>query len=184
MFQPAEAWQPQFDPPLPPFRTYNLESWFEEFAAALELNGIWLQAFMFEVLEYHLPRDLKRSLTYFAWHPRPYDDLRDAVLDQGSNSEALRELVQSIVKEELQKLLQPQVTPTVSTLATIIRDEVRHALLQPEPEAQPIRLEQPLQERRVLRTRTLYANPPCTMLCSQPPVATHRLRTARPLKEN
>ncbi|KAH7984839.1 hypothetical protein HPB52_024502 [Rhipicephalus sanguineus] len=49
MFQPAEAWQPQFDPPLPPFRTYNLESWFEEFAAALELNGIWLQAFMFEV---------------------------------------------------------------------------------------------------------------------------------------
>ncbi|KAH7972855.1 hypothetical protein HPB52_018025 [Rhipicephalus sanguineus] len=48
MFQPAEAWQPQFDPPLPPFRTYNLESWFEEFAAALELNGIWLQAFMFE----------------------------------------------------------------------------------------------------------------------------------------
>ncbi|KAH7984587.1 hypothetical protein HPB52_022861 [Rhipicephalus sanguineus] len=68
---------------------------------------------------------------------------------QGSNSEALRELVRSIVKEELQKLLQPQVTPTVSTLATIIRDEVRHALLQPEPEAQPIRLEQPLQERRV-----------------------------------
>ncbi|KAH7968671.1 hypothetical protein HPB52_010614 [Rhipicephalus sanguineus] len=49
MFQPAEAWQPQFDPPLPPFRTYNLESWFEDFAAALELNGIWLQAFMFEV---------------------------------------------------------------------------------------------------------------------------------------
>ncbi|KAH7962734.1 hypothetical protein HPB52_017712 [Rhipicephalus sanguineus] len=48
MFQPAEAWQPQFDPPLPPFRTYNLESWFKEFAAALELNGIWLQAFMFE----------------------------------------------------------------------------------------------------------------------------------------
>ncbi|KAH7963767.1 hypothetical protein HPB52_022877 [Rhipicephalus sanguineus] len=81
MFQPAEAWQPQFDPPLPPFRTYNLESWFEEFAAALELNGIWLQAFMFEVLEYHLPRDLKRRLTYFAWRPRPYDDLRDAVLE-------------------------------------------------------------------------------------------------------
>ncbi|XP_049268784.1 uncharacterized protein LOC125757341 [Rhipicephalus sanguineus] len=78
---PAEAWQPQFDPPLPPFRTYNLESWFEEFAVALELNGIWLQAFMFEVLEYHLPRDLKRSLTYFAWRPRPYDDLRDAVLE-------------------------------------------------------------------------------------------------------
>ncbi|KAH7956372.1 hypothetical protein HPB52_008704 [Rhipicephalus sanguineus] len=68
---------------------------------------------------------------------------------QGSNSEALRELVQSIIKEELLKLLQPQVTPTVSTLATVIRDEVRHALLQPEPEAQPIRLEQPLQERRV-----------------------------------
>ncbi|KAH7944438.1 hypothetical protein HPB52_019658 [Rhipicephalus sanguineus] len=30
------------------------------------------------------------------------------------------------------------------------------------------------------RTRTLYDNPPCTMLRSQPPVAIHRLRTARP----
>uniref|UniRef100_A0A224YKW1 Uncharacterized protein n=1 Tax=Rhipicephalus zambeziensis TaxID=60191 RepID=A0A224YKW1_9ACAR len=80
MFQPAQALQPHFDPPLPPFRTSHLESWFEEFEAALELNGIWLQEFMFEVLEYHLPRDLKRRLTYFSWTPRPYDHLRDAVL--------------------------------------------------------------------------------------------------------
>uniref|UniRef100_A0A224YIZ0 Uncharacterized protein n=1 Tax=Rhipicephalus zambeziensis TaxID=60191 RepID=A0A224YIZ0_9ACAR len=80
MFQPAQALQPHFDPPLPPFRTSCLESWFEEFEAALELNGIWLQEFMFEVLEYHLPRDLKRRLTYLSWSPRPYDHLRDAVL--------------------------------------------------------------------------------------------------------
>ncbi|KAH7984263.1 hypothetical protein HPB52_018729 [Rhipicephalus sanguineus] len=67
----------------------------------------------------------------------------------GSNSEALREMVRSIVKEELRKLLHPQVTPTVSPLATVIRDEVRYAILQAEPEAQPARLEKPLQERRV-----------------------------------
>ncbi|KAH7947987.1 hypothetical protein HPB52_017413 [Rhipicephalus sanguineus] len=30
------------------------------------------------------------------------------------------------------------------------------------------------------RTRTLYDNPPCTVLRSQPPVAIHRLRAARP----
>ncbi|KAH8031505.1 hypothetical protein HPB51_017778 [Rhipicephalus microplus] len=36
-----------------------------EFEAALELNSMWLQEFMFEVLEYVLPPDLKRRLTYF-----------------------------------------------------------------------------------------------------------------------
>ncbi|KAH7976337.1 hypothetical protein HPB52_012167 [Rhipicephalus sanguineus] len=61
MFQPAEAWQPQFDPPLPPFRTYNLKSWFEEFAAALELNGIWLQAFMFELIFDGAERDKRQA---------------------------------------------------------------------------------------------------------------------------
>ncbi|KAH8026998.1 hypothetical protein HPB51_001313 [Rhipicephalus microplus] len=45
--------------------------------------------------------------------------------------------------------MQPQVMPTVSTLAAVIRDEVRHAILQPEPEPQPVRLEQPLQTRRM-----------------------------------
>ncbi|KAH7940122.1 hypothetical protein HPB52_021875 [Rhipicephalus sanguineus] len=79
MFHPAQAWQPQFDPPLPPFRTSCLQSWFKEFEAAMELN-IWLQEFMFQVLEYHPPRDLKRHLTYFSWSPRPYDDLRHGVL--------------------------------------------------------------------------------------------------------
>ncbi|KAH8021659.1 hypothetical protein HPB51_016055 [Rhipicephalus microplus] len=78
--QSAQAWQPQFDPPLPPFRTSRLESWFEEFAAALYHNGIWIQELMYAVLEYHLPHDLKHHLTYFSWSPRPYDHLRDAVL--------------------------------------------------------------------------------------------------------
>ncbi|XP_075529543.1 uncharacterized protein LOC142561134 [Dermacentor variabilis] len=49
----------------------------------------------------------------------------------GSNTEALRELVRSIVKEELRKLQLPEATPTVSTLAAVIRDEVRHAIVQP-----------------------------------------------------
>ncbi|KAH7952576.1 hypothetical protein HPB52_024174 [Rhipicephalus sanguineus] len=35
---------------------------------------------MFQVLECHLLRDLKRHLTYFSWSPRPYDDLRHALL--------------------------------------------------------------------------------------------------------
>ncbi|KAH8028544.1 hypothetical protein HPB51_017670 [Rhipicephalus microplus] len=80
MFQPAQAWQPRFDAPLLPFQTSHLESWFEEFAAALDLNGIWIQEFMYEILEYHLPHDLKRRLTYFSWTPCPYNDMRDAVL--------------------------------------------------------------------------------------------------------
>ncbi|KAH7987063.1 hypothetical protein HPB51_026565 [Rhipicephalus microplus] len=75
MLQSAQAWQPQVDPPLPPIRTSRLESWFEEFAAALYHNGIWIQELMYEVLEYHLPHDLKHHLTYFSWSPRPYDRL-------------------------------------------------------------------------------------------------------------
>lgn len=66
----------------------------------------------------------------------------------GSNAEALRELVRSIVQEELRKLQQPQVAPTVSSLAAVIRDEVRHAVLQPQPDVQPVPLDQPLQESR------------------------------------
>ncbi|KAH8022515.1 hypothetical protein HPB51_025078 [Rhipicephalus microplus] len=80
MFQPARAWQPQFDPPLPPFQTSRLESWFEEFAAALDSNSICIQASMYEIIDYHLPQDLKRRLAYLSWSPHPYDDLRDAVL--------------------------------------------------------------------------------------------------------
>lgn len=67
----------------------------------------------------------------------------------GNNTEALRELVRTIVKEELRKLQQPQVASTVSSLAAVIRDEVRHAMLEPQPEVQPVSLGQPLQERRV-----------------------------------
>ncbi|KAH8008947.1 hypothetical protein HPB51_007612 [Rhipicephalus microplus] len=51
MLQSAQAWQPQFDPPLPPFRTSRLESWFEEFAVALYHNGIWIQELMYEPVQ-------------------------------------------------------------------------------------------------------------------------------------
>ncbi|KAH8008617.1 hypothetical protein HPB51_000186 [Rhipicephalus microplus] len=77
---PAHALQPCYDPPLPPFPTSCIESWFQEFDAALELNGIWLQEFMFEVLDYHLPCDLKCHLTYFARSSFLYDLLPDAML--------------------------------------------------------------------------------------------------------
>ncbi|XP_049513379.1 uncharacterized protein LOC125940825 [Dermacentor silvarum] len=60
----------------------------------------------------------------------------------GSNTYALRKLVRSIVKEELRKLQPPQATPTVSTLAAVIRDEVRHGILQPGFEAPPVHLKQ------------------------------------------
>ncbi|KAH8008736.1 hypothetical protein HPB51_003383 [Rhipicephalus microplus] len=43
-------------------------------------NNIWLHEFMFEVLEYVLPPDFKRHLTYFSWSPRSYDDLQGAML--------------------------------------------------------------------------------------------------------
>ncbi|KAH7957158.1 hypothetical protein HPB52_015684 [Rhipicephalus sanguineus] len=76
----AQAWQPQFDPPLPPFCAACIKSWFAEFEAALELNSIWLEEIMFEVLQYVLPPDLKRRLTYFSTGPRPYDELSDAIL--------------------------------------------------------------------------------------------------------
>ncbi|XP_075534855.1 uncharacterized protein LOC142570352 [Dermacentor variabilis] len=72
----------------------------------------------------------------------------------GSNTEALRELVRSIVKEELRKLQLPEATPTVSTLAAVIRDEVRHAILQPGREEPPVHHDQPPPVRRV-PTQTL-----------------------------
>nr|XP_054923421.1 uncharacterized protein LOC129383124 [Dermacentor andersoni] len=55
----------------------------------------------------------------------------------GSNTVALRELVPSIVKEALRKLQLPVATPTVSTLAAVIRHEVCHAILQPRREEPP-----------------------------------------------
>ncbi|KAH7948406.1 hypothetical protein HPB52_021973 [Rhipicephalus sanguineus] len=47
----------------------------QEFEAVLALDNIWLQKFIFEALEYHLPRDLKCRLTYFSWRPCQYDEL-------------------------------------------------------------------------------------------------------------
>nr|XP_054929118.1 uncharacterized protein LOC126535649 [Dermacentor andersoni] len=90
----------------------------------------------------------------------------------GSNTEALRELVRSIVKEELRKLQLPEATPTVSTLAAVIRDEVRHAILQPGREEPPAHHDQPPPVRRV----PTYAD----VLCSRPPAAASRLWAVDP----
>ncbi|KAH8040874.1 hypothetical protein HPB51_013044 [Rhipicephalus microplus] len=61
-------------------KTSDIESWFQEFEAALELNSFWLQEFMIEVLEHVLPPDLNRRLASFSWSSRPYAELPYAVL--------------------------------------------------------------------------------------------------------
>ncbi|KAH8029561.1 hypothetical protein HPB51_001286 [Rhipicephalus microplus] len=43
ILQPTLALPPYFDPPLPPFCSSNIESWFQDFEAVLELNNIGLQ---------------------------------------------------------------------------------------------------------------------------------------------
>uniref|UniRef100_A0A131YVA6 Uncharacterized protein n=1 Tax=Rhipicephalus appendiculatus TaxID=34631 RepID=A0A131YVA6_RHIAP len=116
MLQPALALQPHFDPPLPPFRTSCIESWFEDFEAALELNGIWLQEFMFEVLEYHLPHDLRCRLTYFSWGPRPYDKLRDAVLNFYGVERQPREQTNRTARDHFPSALVPSATQPVETV--------------------------------------------------------------------
>ncbi|KAH7963865.1 hypothetical protein HPB52_023738 [Rhipicephalus sanguineus] len=48
----------------------------------------------------------------------------------GSNTEYLRELIRSVVREELQKVAAPPL-PTVSSIASIIKDELHQALRDP-----------------------------------------------------
>ncbi|KAH7969899.1 hypothetical protein HPB52_022610 [Rhipicephalus sanguineus] len=48
----------------------------------------------------------------------------------GSNTEYLRELIRSVVREELQKAAAPPL-PTVSSIASIIKDELHQALRDP-----------------------------------------------------
>ncbi|KAH7986984.1 hypothetical protein HPB52_024584 [Rhipicephalus sanguineus] len=57
----ADNWRHEFDLLLPPLRTSCLQSCFEEFETALELNNICLQGFMFEVLEYDLSLTMTRA---------------------------------------------------------------------------------------------------------------------------
>ncbi|KAH8010020.1 hypothetical protein HPB51_024370 [Rhipicephalus microplus] len=107
MFQPAQALQPHFDPPLPPFRPSDIKSWFQEFEAALELNRIWFQEFMLEVLEYVLPLDIKRRLIYFSWSTRLYDGLRDTVLRFRGTEHRLRQGTDRTQGASLPTTIQP-----------------------------------------------------------------------------
>ncbi|XP_070385604.1 uncharacterized protein [Dermacentor albipictus] len=89
----------------------------------------------------------------------------------GSNTEALRELVRSIVKEELRKLQLPEATPTVSTLAAVIRDEVRHAILQPGREEPPVHHDRPPPETtQVTPFQLVYGRTVTTTLDAMLPV--------------
>ncbi|KAH8018861.1 hypothetical protein HPB51_013541 [Rhipicephalus microplus] len=85
----------------------------------------------------------------------------------------------AIVKEELLKLLPPQVTTTVSSLTTLIRDEVRHDILQEEPRRILFDLNSNCRNASYRLTPILCASPPCILLRLQLPVATDQLRVAQ-----
>ncbi|KAL1416662.1 hypothetical protein MTO96_027643 [Rhipicephalus appendiculatus] len=57
----------------------------------------------------------------------------DAVPTLGDNMEFLRELVRSVVREELQRQRLDHSTPAVSSLADVVREEVRLAVRNPQP---------------------------------------------------
>ncbi|KAL1478226.1 hypothetical protein MTO96_016412 [Rhipicephalus appendiculatus] len=57
----------------------------------------------------------------------------DAVPTLGDNMEFLRELVRSVVREELQRQRLDHSTPAVSSLADVVREEVRLAIRNPQP---------------------------------------------------
>lgn len=51
-----------------------------------------------------------------------------------SNIDLLREMVRAVVREELQKIQMTQAHPAMSSLADVVREEVRQAVLQPQPQ--------------------------------------------------
>lgn len=69
----------------------------------------------------------------------------------GNGMEALRELVRSVVREELQRQRLDQNAPMLSSLADVIREEVRQVVREPSSNAQP---GPPLQQK----TRMTYAD--------------------------
>ncbi|KAH7960222.1 hypothetical protein HPB49_017916 [Dermacentor silvarum] len=52
--------------------------------------------------------------------------------------EALRELIRSVIKDELNKLQTPQ-TPTALSIVDVVREELRQVIRDPEHEPQPMR---------------------------------------------
>ncbi|XP_075532822.1 uncharacterized protein LOC142566017 [Dermacentor variabilis] len=63
----------------------------------------------------------------------------------GNSVDIIRELVRSVVREELQRLRLDQNAPTPSSLADLVREEVRQVVREPQLSAQPqvLRLRQP-----------------------------------------
>ncbi|KAH7969770.1 hypothetical protein HPB52_021738 [Rhipicephalus sanguineus] len=76
----------------------------------------------------------------------------------GNSMEVLRELVRSVVREELQKQRLDQNAPMISSLADVIREEVRQAVREPQLNTQP---ELPLQQQpRMSYADALLRGPP------------------------
>ncbi|KAH7950553.1 hypothetical protein HPB51_028414 [Rhipicephalus microplus] len=72
------------------------------------------------------------------------------------NLDTLRELVRSVVREELRKLQSPDVTPELS-LAEVVRDEIRQAMREPRSDVPATRRAVTYSE--VLRRPTLHCSP-------------------------
>lgn len=93
----------------------------------------------------------------------------------GSNMDVLRELVRSVVREELQRQRHDQSPPALSSLADVIRDEVRQVVQ--EPLAQPgAQLGAPLQ----LPPRVSYAEALLRETPARMDVAAATMRRAMP----
>ncbi|KAH7938823.1 hypothetical protein HPB52_000833 [Rhipicephalus sanguineus] len=98
-------------------------------------------------------------------HQRSSRRLRDAVPTVFGNSvEFLRELVRSVVREELQRQRLDHRAPAVSSLADVVREEVRLAVRDPQPIREPQHYAQPdappQRPQRVSYADALLQGPP------------------------
>ena len=96
----------------------------------------------------------------------------------GSNTECLRELIRSIVREELHKATAPPL-PAVSSIASIIKDELHQALRDPVTLANAVAL--PTDYRRATYAEALKrpASPSPSFVHAPPAVS---LQSAQPLQ--
>lgn len=91
--------------------------------------------------------------------------------------EALRELIRSVIREELSKLQTPQTTAALSVV-DVVRDELRQVIREPERAPQPIRRAPTYSE--VLRQPVVYSNAEVAMATPYPPAARNAPRPPEP----
>ncbi|KAH7956779.1 hypothetical protein HPB52_012650 [Rhipicephalus sanguineus] len=94
--------------------------------------------------------------------PEPFHDAVPTVF--GNSVEFLRELVRSVVREELQRQRLDHRAPAVSSLADVLREEVRLAVRDPQPIREPQHYAQPdappQRPQRVSYADALLQGPP------------------------